>query len=354
MKRVALLLCLSPFAFAQDIELPDTLSNNSVADADEVMANFNALKDGFNSRVRISLEDANVAVGDGLEKIVLWDGINGNDYDDGRENTAVGFYTLYANTTGAYNTAVGAYALSSNTEGGANTAIGRLTLRNNTQGQQNVAIGDTAMMRNKTGSTNTAVGIAALSYNTEGRSNVALGGAALGQNTTGFLNTAVGNQALNRNISGFNNTAVGYWADVTADDLQNSTVIGYFARVEASNTIQLGNGDITDVYLGKRDGGTGEANANLHLQGKIISGAVTYPNTHGTNGQVLGTTGSGELVWLNSSQIVASRTQELEEQVASLQEQLQSQQQELLAIVQSQQEQIAQLQRMVEHQFAVN
>ena len=82
---------------------------------------------------------------------------------------------------------------------------------------------------------------------------------------------------------------------------------------------------------------------------------MTYPNAHGTDGQVLGTTGSGELVWLNLRQIkVTSRTQELEEQVASLQEQLKSQQQELLAIVQSQQEQIAQLQRMVEHQFAVN
>lgn len=37
MKRVALLLCLSSFAFAQGIELPHTLSNGSVADADEVM-----------------------------------------------------------------------------------------------------------------------------------------------------------------------------------------------------------------------------------------------------------------------------------------------------------------------------
>ena len=47
------------------------------------------------------------------------------------------------------------------------------------------------------------------------------------------------------------------------------------------------------------------------------------------------------------------------QEVASLQDQLQSQQEELLAIVQSQQEQmllqqeqIAQLQQMIEHQFA--
>ena len=79
---------------------------------------------------------------------------------------------------------------------------------------------------------------------------------------------------------------------------------------------------------------------------------MTYPNAHGTDGQVLGTTGSGELVWVGTDDIIAQHTQELEEQVASLQEQLKSQQEELLAIVQSQQEQIAQLQRMVEHQFA--
>ena len=43
-----------------------------------------------------------------------------------------------------------------------------------------------------------------------------------------------------------------------------------------------------------------------------------------------------------------------DEQIASLQQRLESQQEELLAIVQSQQEQIAQLQKLVEHQFAVN
>ncbi|MDA9942905.1 tail fiber domain-containing protein [Luminiphilus sp.] len=43
-----------------------------------------------------------------------------------------------------------------------------------------------------------------------------------------------------------------------------------------------------------------------------------------------------------------------DKQIASLQQKLESQQEELLAIVQSQQEQIAQLQKLVEHQFAVN
>jgi hypothetical protein len=43
-----------------------------------------------------------------------------------------------------------------------------------------------------------------------------------------------------------------------------------------------------------------------------------------------------------------------DEQIALLQQKLESQQGELLVIVQSQQEQIAQLQKLVEHQFASN
>ena len=113
------------------------------------------------------------------------------------------------------------------------------------------------------------------------------------------------------------------------------------------------------------------------------------PNTYGTAGQVLAIDGSGIAVWADidttdndtlgdltgcaqgnvprwngsawecSANTYAARSEELEEQVASLHKQLQTQKEEaeglreeLLAVVQSQQEQIAQLQRMVEHQFA--
>ena len=116
------------------------------------------------------------------------------------------------------------------------------------------------------------------------------------------------------------------------------SLTGYEAQVSESDMIQLGNTSVTSVAT----------------SGKLTTGTVTYPNSHGTDGQVLGTTGSGELVWVGTDDIIARHTQELEEQVASLQEQLQSQQEELLAIVQSQQEQIAQLQKMVEHQLAMN
>jgi hypothetical protein len=44
---------------------------------------------------------------------------------------------------------------------------------------------------------------------------------------------------------------------------------------------------------------------NLTTSGTIRAGAITYPNTHGTNGQVLTTSGSGTLTWstANSAQV---------------------------------------------------
>jgi hypothetical protein len=61
---------------------------------------------------------------------------------DGGFNTAVGFYSLFSNTTGSFNTGVGAGALDLNT------------------GQNNTATGAAALLFNTTGSNNTAVGTA--------------------------------------------------------------------------------------------------------------------------------------------------------------------------------------------------
>ena len=123
---------------------------------------------------------------------------------------------------------------------------------------------------------------------------------------------------------------------MTSGNLQNATAIGYNAKVDASNKIQLGNTDVTSVAT----------------SGKLTTGTVTYPNAHGSNGQVLGTNGSGELAWFYVEDIANDpNAVSMQQRIESLESQLQSQQEELLAIVQSQQEQIAQLQRMVEHQF---
>lgn len=391
MKRLALLLCLSPLAFGDQITIPNPLTNNTVADADHVQQNFEVLTNQSNENddrigvleelIRADEVTLNFALGDGLKNTVpyepqSWSG-TGNTAGGlrslmsnfrGGENTSFGAEALASNVSGSWNTAIGFRSLFSNEDGGRNVAVGARALQDNIGGD-NTAVGYEALFESKRGGGNEAFGWKALYSLFDGSQNSALGSGALYRLVSGNNNVAVGFAALETNATGWWNTGIGAETDTTAKDLKNATAIGYLAHVEASHTVQIGNHVITDVYLGRREGATNypysplleapPADANLHLRGKIRSGAITYPNTHGSNGQVLGTTGSGELVWVGTDDIIAQHTQELEEQVASLQEQLKSQQEELLAIVQSQQEQmtmqqeqIAQLQRMVEHQFA--
>ncbi len=183
-------------------------------------------------------------------------------------NSAFGYYALRANTDGFSNTAMGYNVLRSNTDGSYNTGVGNSVLSSNTSGIQNAGVGNSTLAGNQTGSYNTAMGTAALQGN-----------------TTGANNTATGFRALYKNTSGNNNTAIGYEADVVSNNLSNATAIGYGAAVAASNTIQMGNTSVTDVKT----------------SGTITAGAVTYPNAHGTSGQVLSTTGSGTLAWTTPS-----------------------------------------------------
>jgi len=384
MKRLALLLCLSPLVFADQITTPD-IQSGQVANPSIV----NVLKSESNAQdVRLDDLEAkhrtdasgNVSLGTATLDSNTTGGLNtaiGNqalqNNDIGNNNTAVGFGALLSNVggTGFYgegsdNVAIGTFASTQNTTGKNNVAIGSSALKENQEMDGNVSIGYRSL-KNFTGSNqgfgvNVAIGNQAMELATYQQGSVAIGGGAL-ESGGGIQDVAIGNGALSSHVdpgtdpddprccnvaigatAGFWNrrgkltTLIGHGADVDSStpDLVGATAIGAGAEVDASFKIQLGSPDVNLVAT----------------SGKLKAGQVTYPNYHGTNGQVLGTTGSGELVWLNSSDIVAHHTQELEEQVASLQKQLKSQQEELLAIVQSQQEQIAQLQRMVEHQFA--
>jgi trimeric autotransporter adhesin len=211
-------------------------------------------------------------------------------------NTAIGGYSLYSNTKGAFNTAIGTQAYYSNVAGsratavGANamyysnntsteftnfnvavgyealrgsiipssntgnnnTAVGYQALLNNTSGGFNTAIGQSSLLINNTGANNTTVGYQALLNNTSGSFNIAIGQGSLIVNNIGINNTAVGYQALSSNTSGANNTAIGYNANVNGGMVQatNSTAIGNGALANASNTIQLGNSSVTQVFAG--------------------------------------------------------------------------------------------------------
>jgi hypothetical protein len=126
-----------------------------------------------------------------------------------------------------------------------NTALGYSALFNNSSGTSNAAFGSSALYANTVGSDNAAHGMNALLSNTSGSDNTANGYLSLYSNTTGSYNTAVGVRTLQSNIGGSYNTAIGYLANVGNGNLTNATAIGYNAAVNQSNTIVLGNSDVS-------------------------------------------------------------------------------------------------------------
>ena len=144
-----------------------------------------------------------------------------------------------------------------------NTALGKDALGNGLTNAYNTAVGYKALnANNATGIGNTAVGANAL-YLSTGQKNTAIGEYALTAVVNGTDNTAVGDYALSNNL-GSQNTALGSGAGVATANLSNTTAIGYGASATASNTVQLGNSSVTNVYT----------------SGKLVAGSVTFPNTH--------------------------------------------------------------------------
>jgi hypothetical protein len=185
----------------------------------------------------------------------------------GDNNVAIGFQSLYANTGGYSNTAIGDNVMRFNIDGFRNTAIGTHSLYRNTAGQYNVSNGGYSLHNNTTGSNSSAFGYKAL------------------YNSTGSNNTGLGYQAGDVITTGTNNVIIGRDADPSANTATNQIVIGYNATGAGDNTVQLGNTSIT----------------NVKTSGTLTAGAITIPNTDGTNGQVLTTDGSGALSWTTSS-----------------------------------------------------
>jgi hypothetical protein len=131
----------------------------------------------------------------------------------GIDNTANGLWSLLSNTAGYYNTATGGFSLYTNSDGISNTANGISALRFNTHGSDNTAVGANTLFNNITGYSNVAVGSNALFNNTVGNNLVAIGDSALFNLSSGIgENTAVGSKALYSDTSGNANTANGYLA----------------------------------------------------------------------------------------------------------------------------------------------
>jgi hypothetical protein len=164
----------------------------------------------------------------------------------GTSNTALGVKSMQSNTTGGYNVALGVAALINNADGSDNVAVGAATLLMHTHGQLNTALGRSALQMGDGGSYCTALGNSAL-LNDLADNNTAAGSAALFSNTTGTGNAALGVNALWFNVTGSFNTGLGFGAGSAYSGLSNTTAIGAHTVVSASNTIRLGDTNITSI-----------------------------------------------------------------------------------------------------------
>jgi Chaperone of endosialidase len=195
----------------------------------------------------------------------------------GANNTATGAIALYSNTTGESNTANGAYALARNTTADFNTAIGALALTNNTTGRVNTGVGANTLATSTTADLNTAIGGEALRYNTTGGTNTGVGFQALVNTSTGSANTGVGFVTLLRNTTGGQNTALGYAAGRNLTTGENNIDIGYLVGGAAgeSNTIRIGNEDITSTYISGISGQTATGGAAVFVNSNGKLGTMT-------------------------------------------------------------------------------
>jgi hypothetical protein len=189
-----------------------------------------------------------------------------------RENVGVGFNSLLNSTDGGYNTAVGTNSMQQNTSGDVNTAIGHNSLVSNTIGRYNTAIGVQAQETNLTGNQNTAIGVAAIDRNTNGSNNVALGafaGRYIGDGQT--YSTEINNSVLiGSETKPLNNSSV------------NEIVIGYNATGNGSNTVQLGNANITNVNT------SGSLTANASISSDITDNFTIDPsNAEAFKGKII-------------------------------------------------------------------
>ncbi len=171
-----------------------------------------------------------------------------------------------------------------------NSSFGYESLLNNNSGSFNTAVGFQTLRFSRRPQNNTAIGYRALSFLFgSAESNTAVGSGSMQSFFTGNYNTAVGQNSLNTlsNSFTFGNyiTVLGYNSTVNSAGLINATAIGSNSIVNESNSIQLGDVNVTTVLAGV---GT---NATLITGGLQVSGGT--PSV----GKVLTSDAIGNATW---------------------------------------------------------
>lgn len=202
----------------------------------------------FSSNINVNGLSVGRGNGNNDESVAIGQGAMGSSNVNGKRNTAIGAGTMsqYNGTSWDNNTAIGYRNMPSLTSGSGNTSVGAESMLNLLTGTENTSIGNQSLI-----------------------------------NVTGNSNVGVGKRSGQTITSGSQNTILGTDADVSSATLINATALGYGAQVTSSNRVQLGNTSVT----------------NVKTSGTITVGAVTYPNTNGTPGQVLTANANGTASW---------------------------------------------------------
>ena len=194
-----------------------------------------ALDEGTNGSI-----DDNIAIG--LDALV------GGDLNTAstavNRNIAIGTNAMNSTGTNAQTgtIAIGYDALTALTSGAGNTAVGYQALDATTTGNYNTVVGYQAATALPAGAnTNTAIGYQSLTA---------------GNNASTDHNTCVGYASGDVITSGHSNTIIGSGADPGGATNTNETVIGYDAEGQGSNTVTLGDTNVTAVYMAEDSGAT--------------------------------------------------------------------------------------------------
>lgn len=178
------------------------------------------------------------------------------DLNDGGYNVFIGDLSgINEDGTINYNVGIGYNALNQNQGGQNSVVIGAFANDADTISYDVVAIGYQALSSNN-GSNNTVIGTYAGANNTSGFQNTVLGHLAMRYNTTGYTNVVIGsgaanNQSDNSTLTDLRNSVfIGNSVKSDGNAQSNQIVIGANAVGDGSNTIRLGDGNVTQLGAG--------------------------------------------------------------------------------------------------------
>lgn len=202
-------------------------------------------------------------------------------------NTAIGYQTLKAVTSGGYNTTFGYLAGTAGTTAAGNTIIGASAGITGTTFSSNVFVG-TEAGKVSTVSDNTFVGHYSGRANSTGTTNTFIGKSSGTANTTASNNTFIGALSGSANTTGGNNVFLGYQAGNTNTTGQRDLLIGYNVQApSAATNYYLNIGNV--IY-----GTTGTTDPQADARGDA-SGAITIDGNLTVTGTCTGCSGAASL-----------------------------------------------------------